>query len=890
MDWKKLWKQVKAWLAKEASTPSGLDDDPVQAMKRAKARIMTVYPDETPPLTKPVAGPVMPSGPLRPRARKRPFPFPAVPDDEGLSAPIPGQRGNRFGERSGLTMGSELASERSRSNTPDTEPRPAPFRPTDVPSPVFGFRSRPQRPSPPRSEGTPQVEQTTPPAAKEASTPSGEETASPAEAVTRAVEEAAATRAAEPVVDVEDTSRVDEGIPASVNGLASAADEAAPAAEPAVRVVEGVPEGEDESRGTEGEGDTPDADGKGSGADPDACPPADAVPPPVAYTVRYAIPPRLKAQLAAQNVPFNVLARPVPGSIAIVRFHGTAASDSAPGSTADAAHAEDSAHRQGRADGVPEGSGVTADHGGQRPAPAGIGASGGHPAMSGAPQSKAVGASPERSDAAAAGDDARRDADTPYVPPSLDLLDDPLPCAGEDEAFIAEQMRRLEETLRHFHVRASVTGATHGPTVTRFEVQPEPGVKVSRITALADDIKLNLAARDIRIEAPIPGRSAVGIEVPNRTREPVFLKRIVAHEAFQHHPSPLAVAVGVDIGGDVVVADLRKMPHLLIAGATGSGKSVCINALLISLLYKASPEVVRLLLIDPKMVELTPYQDIPHLVAPVVTDAKLATAALQWAVQEMERRYELFARCGARDLERYNRLAKARDEEGTGPLPYIVIVIDELADLMMVAPGDVEEAICRIAQKARACGIHLVLATQRPSVDVITGLIKANIPTRIAFAVSSQADSRTILDMAGAEKLLGRGDMLYLDSGDPKPRRLQGCFVSDEEIERVVAHVRRQREAAYWFDRDDLLRSVGEAGDVDDELLAEAVRFVIEQGQASASMLQRRFRIGYNRAARLIDAMEARGWISAPSGSKPRTVHITEQEYRDLFDRPVHPA
>lgn len=599
----------------------------------------------------------------------------------------------------------------------------------------------------------------------------------------------------------------------------------------------------------------PESEGEAPGADPDvpeARKPAASQTPPVAYTVRYALPSALKAQLVAQNVPFNVLARPVPGSIAIVRFSAPTTLDGTSPSATD----------------VP----------------------GDRPAMSDAERGDARGEAPALSGAPAAEQAACRSAvpPDPYVPPSLDLLDDPLPYAGEDETFIAEQKRRLEETLRHFHVRANVIGATYGPTVTRFEVQPEPGVKVSRITALADDIKLNLAARDIRIEAPIPGRSAVGIEVPNRTREPVFLKRIVAHEVFQRHPSPLAVAVGVDIGGEAVVADLRKMPHLLIAGATGSGKSVCINALLVSLLYKASPDAVRLLLVDPKMVELTPYQDIPHLVAPVVTDPKLATAALHWAVQEMERRYELFARCGARDLDRYNRLVEAGGEEGAEALPYIVIVIDELADLMMVAPGDVEEAICRIAQKARACGIHLVLATQRPSVDVITGLIKANIPTRIAFAVSSQADSRTILDMAGAEKLLGRGDMLYLDSGDPKPRRLQGCFVSDEEIERVVAHVRRQRKAAYWFDRDDLLRSAEDGGDVDDELLAEAVRFVIEQGQASASMLQRRFRIGYNRAARLIDAMEARGWISAQAGSKPRTVHITEQEYRALFEEEDH--
>ncbi|WP_373288409.1 DNA translocase FtsK [Calditerricola satsumensis] len=733
--------------------------------------------------------------------------------------PPSGEREERLPRRTERLAADETARERFRQNPSDAEPRSVPFRPTDVPSPVFGFRARPQRPAPPsRSEEPAPAEGKTLPAAERAASRGGEGAFLSAGEATRTVEEASATAngASE---RVEGACSGEAVMSSQEETFSSVEEEAAPAAEPAAM---------------------PAADGDSTAEA------AQAVP--VAYTVRYALPSALKAQLAAQNVPFNVLARPVPGSIAIVRVSVPTVSADTPRSTTATPRAADGLQDDGREEGAQTGSETAAT-----------------PAA-----------------------DRLADPPDPYVPPPLDLLDDPLPYAGEDETFIAEQKRRLEETLRHFHVRAHVIGATCGPTVTRFEVQPEPGVKVSRITALADDIKLNLAARDIRIEAPIPGRSAVGIEVPNRTREPVFLKRIVAHEAFQRHPSPLAVAVGVDIGGEAVVADLRKMPHLLIAGATGSGKSVCINALLVSLLYKASPDAVRLLLVDPKMVELTPYQDIPHLVAPVVTDPKLATAALHWAVQEMERRYELFARCGARDLDRYNRLVEAGGEEGAEALPYIVIVIDELADLMMVAPGDVEEAICRIAQKARACGIHLVLATQRPSVDVITGLIKANIPTRIAFAVSSQADSRTILDMAGAEKLLGRGDMLYLDSGDPKPRRLQGCFVSDEEIERVVAHVRRQRKAAYWFDRDDLLRSAEDGGDVDDELLAEAVRFVIEQGQASASMLQRRFRIGYNRAARLIDAMEARGWISAQAGSKPRTVHITEQEYRALFEEEGH--
>lgn len=474
-----------------------------------------------------------------------------------------------------------------------------------------------------------------------------------------------------------------------------------------------------------------------------------------------------------------------------------------------------------------------------------------------------------------------------HLPPISLLRKGKKPAGEKNQRALNALAKKLEQTLDSFGVRAKVTQVHSGPAVTRFELQPEAGVKVSRIVSLADDMALALAAKDIRIEAPIPGKSALGIEVPNPEISLVTLREVIESEVFQQSQDKLVVALGKDISGEPVVGNLSKMPHLLVAGATGSGKSVCINCIVVSLLYRARPHEVKFLMIDPKMVELSVYNEIPHLLIPVVTDPRKASAALKKVVQEMENRYQLFAKAGTRDIERYNQLMEMQGQE---TLPYIVVIIDELADLMMVAPGDVEEAISRLAQMARAAGIHLIIATQRPSVDVITGLIKANIPSRIAFGVSSQVDSRTILDMAGAEKLLGRGDMLYLDSGDPKPRRLQGCFVSDEEIERVVAHVRRQREAAYWFDRDDLLRSVGEAGDVDDELLAEAVRFVIEQGQASASMLQRRFRIGYNRAARLIDAMEARGWISAPSGSKPRTVHITEQEYRDLFDRPVHPA
>ncbi|MBW7650010.1 DNA translocase FtsK [Anoxybacillus sp. ST4] len=469
-----------------------------------------------------------------------------------------------------------------------------------------------------------------------------------------------------------------------------------------------------------------------------------------------------------------------------------------------------------------------------------------------------------------------------YVFPSLSLLQLPLIRHEDDETWLKEQAERLNETFKNFNVGATVVHVTQGPTVTRFEVQPELGVKVNKVTNLADDIKLNLAAVDIRIEAPIPGKNTIGIEVPNRSSRPVFIREVLQSEAFQQSTSPLTVALGLDISGKPIVTDLKKMPHGLIAGATGSGKSVCMNAMLVSLLYKATPRDVKLLLIDPKMVELAPYNHIPHLVSPVITDAKAATAALKWAVCEMERRYELFAHTGVRDIVRYNELVR-KAQKLEQHLPYIVIVIDELADLMMVAPADVEEAICRIAQKARACGIHLLVATQRPSVDVITGLIKANIPTRIAFSVSSQIDSRTIIDMNGAEKLLGRGDMLFLENGTAKPIRLQGNFVSDEEIERVVSHVRQQMEPSYLFQHDELLQQHTQA-DEDDELFYEACEFVVQQGGASTSSLQRRFRIGYNRAARLIEMMEQRGIVSAPKGSKPRDVLINEQDLEQLQD------
>ncbi|WP_369902244.1 DNA translocase FtsK [Bacillus manliponensis] len=483
--------------------------------------------------------------------------------------------------------------------------------------------------------------------------------------------------------------------------------------------------------------------------------------------------------------------------------------------------------------------------------------------------------------------DVRNVLQTPptYEFPPITLLNIPERKETDNEEWLEEQKELLNTTFRNFHVGANVVNVTQGPAVTRFEVQPEPGVKVNKITNLSDDIKLNLAARDIRIEAPIPGKNAVGIEVPNKESKAVYLREILRSPVFCKSESPLTVALGLDISGTPIVTDIRKMPHGLIAGSTGSGKSVCINAILTSILYKAKPHEVKLMLIDPKMVELAPYNSIPHLVAPVITDAKAATAALKWAVDEMERRYELFAHAGARDLTRYNTIMNEQEIKGE-TLPYIVIVVDELADLMMVAPGDVEEAICRIAQKARACGIHLLVATQRPSVDVITGLIKSNIPTRIAFTVSSQVDSRTIIDIGGAEKLLGRGDMLFLDNGTSKPVRVQGVYVSDEEIERSVAHAKRQMKPNYLFKQEDLLTKA-EQHETEDELFYDACQFVVEQGGASTSSVQRRFRIGYNRAARLIEEMEAQGIISEARGTKPRDVLITEDEFAAMQDTNV---
>ncbi|MBM7653203.1 S-DNA-T family DNA segregation ATPase FtsK/SpoIIIE [Neobacillus cucumis] len=468
-----------------------------------------------------------------------------------------------------------------------------------------------------------------------------------------------------------------------------------------------------------------------------------------------------------------------------------------------------------------------------------------------------------------------------FIFPGSQLLSPPVTEVLDTE-WIDEQKELLNQTLKNFNVGASVVNVTQGPSVTRFEVQPEPGVKVNKITNLSDDIKLSLAARDIRIEAPIPGKHTIGIEVPNQKSRPVLINEIIGSPIFKVSASPLTAVLGLDIAGKPIVTDLKKMPHGLIAGATGSGKSVCINSILISLLYKADPRDLKLLLIDPKMVELAPYNRIPHLVSPVITDVKAATAALKWAVDEMERRYELFAHTGVRDINRFNELAD-QHKRYSDKLPFIVIIIDELADLMMMSPADVEEAICRIAQKARACGIHLIVATQRPSVDVITGLIKANIPTRIAFSVSSQVDSRTIIDISGAERLLGRGDMLFLENGASKPVRLQGTFVSDEEIDLVVAHVRDQQEPDYLFEQEELLKKA-QVIEEEDELFYEACEFIVSNGGASTSSLQRRFKIGYNRAARLMDMLEQNGYISSANGSKPRDVLITEADLQSMQD------
>ncbi|MCL5677412.1 MAG: DNA translocase FtsK [Firmicutes bacterium] len=488
----------------------------------------------------------------------------------------------------------------------------------------------------------------------------------------------------------------------------------------------------------------------------------------------------------------------------------------------------------------------------------------------------------------------------PYELPPTTLLALPPKAKNQSAKDLQERARLLEKTLEAFGVKASVSEIHPGPTVTRFELAPAAGVRVNRITSLADDLALALAARDIRIEAPIPGKSAVGIEVPNRETTAVILRDVAESQEFQSHSSKLAVVFGKDIAGRPVVHALDRMPHVLIAGSTGSGKSVCINSLICSLMLKARPDEVKLMMIDPKMVELVGYNGIPHLIAPVVTDPKKAAGFLRWAVKEMESRYEAFAAAGVRDITRYNQLkAEQRDElppekGGRPALPFIVVIVDELADLMMVAPVDVEDAICRLAQMARAAGIHLVVATQRPSVDVITGLIKANIPSRIAFTVASQVDSRTILDQGGAEKLLGKGDMLFFPVGASKPLRAQGAFVSEKEVEALVAFAKVQGQPEHLAEPLELeggdgggRGGKGRGGNAKegamDELLPKAVQIVIEHGQASVSILQRRLRINYNRAVRLIDDMEAQGLIGPHRGSKPRDVLVSMADLERLF-------
>jgi DNA segregation ATPase FtsK/SpoIIIE, S-DNA-T family len=470
----------------------------------------------------------------------------------------------------------------------------------------------------------------------------------------------------------------------------------------------------------------------------------------------------------------------------------------------------------------------------------------------------------------------------PYVLPSLQLLSRPSGGSkGADALDFKANARKLEATMESFGVRAKVLEVVRGPAVTRYEIQPDVGVKVSRIVSLTDDIALALAAKDIRMEAPIPGKSAIGIEVPNSEVSVVTLREVMENGVFQDSPSKLTITLGRDISGQPIVANLAKMPHLLVAGATGSGKSVCINGIITSILYKAKPEEVKLLMIDPKMVELNVYNGIPHLLAPVVTDPRRASLALKKIVVEMEKRYELFSKSGTRNMEGYNAmLTDPSNPHPQEPLPYIVVIVDELADLMMVAAGDVEDSICRLAQMARAAGIHLIIATQRPSVDVITGVIKANIPSRIAFGVSSQVDSRTILDMVGAEKLLGRGDMLFLPVGASKPVRVQGAFLSDQEVEHVVNYCRNQGQAEYKEDMvPELDEQEAETDDMLDELYDQAVQIVVEAKQASVSLLQRRMRVGYTRAARLIDTMEAKGIVGPYEGSKPREVLVTPEMY-----------
>ena len=473
-----------------------------------------------------------------------------------------------------------------------------------------------------------------------------------------------------------------------------------------------------------------------------------------------------------------------------------------------------------------------------------------------------------------------------YVFPPFDLLSRKQAVqSSESKSEMLVNAKKLETTLKSFGVDAKVIQINKGPTVTRYELSPSQGVKVSKIVNLADDIALNLAASGIRIEAPIPGKAAVGIEVPNKEAQSVSLRSVLESETFQKFPSKLAFALGEDITGQPIVTDIAKMPHLLIAGATGSGKSVCINTLITSILYKAKPEEVKLLLVDPKVVELSIYNGIPHLLIPVVTDPKKASAALNWAVREMLERYNDFAENGVRDIKGYNAMKEEKGESDF--MPQIVIIIDELADLMMAAPGEVEDAICRLAQMARAAGMHLIIATQRPSVDVITGVIKANIPSRLAFAVSSGIDSRTILDMTGAEKLLGKGDMLFYPQGMSKPVRIQGAFLSDKEVESIVQFVKTDNTKQYDKEMIDKITATAKTDtdtENEDEFFDSAVELVIQKQKASTSMLQRQFRIGYNRAARLMETLEQKGIVGQEEGSRPRKVLLTKQQWEEMKD------
>lgn len=489
-----------------------------------------------------------------------------------------------------------------------------------------------------------------------------------------------------------------------------------------------------------------------------------------------------------------------------------------------------------------------------------------------------------------------------YVFPPLSLLKHGKKSGGDSDAHLRQTAMKLQQTLQNFNVNVTVTNVSCGPSVTRYELQPEQGVKVSKIVGLADDIKLNLAAADIRIEAPIPGKAAVGIEVPNKENTAVMLRDLLETDEFQNHESKIAFAAGRDIAGKVVVADIMKMPHVLIAGATGSGKSVCINTLIMSILYKADPKDVKLIMIDPKVVELSVYNGIPHLMIPVVTDPKKAAGALNWAVAEMMKRYDLFAQYNVRDLKGYNakvETVEAIEEEGKPEkLPQIVIIVDELADLMMVAPGEVEESICRLAQLARAAGIHLVLATQRPSVNVITGLIKANMPSRIAFSVSSGVDSRTIIDMNGAEKLLGKGDMLFYPAGYQKPARVQGAFVSDKEVQAVVDFLVKNSESVQY--NEEITNHVNSASvaaggtvsgnsgaDDRDAYFVDAGKFIIEKDKASIGMLQRVFKIGFNRAARIMDQLAEAGVVGEEEGTKPRKILMSMEQFEQYIEEHV---